>query len=98
MLPEREFALELDLETSRRRPKTERGRSAVAALVAAGTGSALGGSLPTVCRPVGVIGREEDCGFSTVDLEGLLLDVSGVRVAGAKAGAMVRGEETEGWA
>jgi hypothetical protein len=98
MLPDLEFAFELDLETSRKRPKTERGRSAVAVLVAAGTFSALVGSLLTVCKPVGVIGREDDLGFSTVGLEGLLAGVSRVRVAGAKAGAIVRGEETERWA
>jgi hypothetical protein len=98
MLPDLEFALELDLETSRKRPNTERGRSAVAAPVAVGTDSALVGSPLTVCRPVGVIGREDDGVFSTAGLEGLLLDVSTVRVAGAKAGAIVRGEETVGWA
>ena len=94
-LPDRDFELESDLETSRRRPKTERGRSAAAALVAAGTGSAFVGSLLTVCRPVGVIGREDDCGFSTTGLEGFLSDVSSVRVTGAKAGAIVRGEEMD---
>ena len=94
-LPDRDFELESDLETSRRRPKTERGRSAVAVLVAAGTGSGLVGSLLTVCRPVGVIGREDDCGFSTTGLEEFLSDVSSVRVTGAKAGAIVRGEEMD---
>ena len=95
-LPDRDLELESDLETSRRRPKTERGRSAaVAVLVAAGTGPLLVGSLLTVCRPVGVIGRDDDCGFSTTGLEGFLSDVSSVRVTGAKAGAIVRGEEMD---
>jgi len=95
MLPDLDFVLESDLETSRKRPKTERGRSAVAVLVAAGASSGLAGSLPTVCRAVGVMGRDDDCGFSTMGLEGLLSDGSRVRVTGAKAGAMVRGEETD---
>jgi hypothetical protein len=94
-LPDLDFGLESDLETSRRRPKTERGRSAVATLAVAVGGSILVGSLPTVCMPVGVIGREEDCGFSTTGLEEFLSGASSVRVAGAKAGAIVRGEEMD---
>jgi hypothetical protein len=95
-LPDLDLEMELDLEALRKRPKTERGRSAAAAVPAAAVvGSAFVDSAPTVCRPVGVIGREVDCGFSTLGLEGLLSDASSVRVTGAKAGAIVRGEETE---
>jgi len=95
MLPDLDFDCELDLETSRKRPKTDRGRSAGTAPLAVEEGSASVDSSPTACKPVGVIGREDDFGFSTVGWEDFLSDVASVREAGAKAGAIVRGEETD---
>jgi hypothetical protein len=92
MLPDLDFETDPDLETSRKRPKTERGRSVV---TPPAVGSALVESPPTVCRPVGVIGRDEDCAFSTRGIEDLLSDFSSGREADAKAGAIVRGEETD---
>lgn len=108
------FDLDLDLvferETSRKRPKTERGRSAVAV---ADTGSVSLTSALTVCKADGAMGREGSfavagsVAFSVVVLvlvgadagcEAALLGrflLEEVSTATAKAGAMTRGEETE---
>jgi hypothetical protein len=106
------FDLDLDLvlerETSRKRPKTERGRSVAAgALRSVSLISAL-----TVCKAAGVMGREGGfdgvvvVAFSVVLVmveaeawcEAVLLamffdEEESTEVA--KAGAMTRGEETE---
>ena len=108
------FDLDLDLvlerETSRKRPKTERGRSVAAgALRSVSLISAL-----TVCKAAGVMGREG--GFDGVVVVVVAFSVVLVMVEAeawceavllamffdeeestevAKAGAMTRGEETE---
>lgn len=108
------FDLDLDLvlerETSRKRPKTERGRSvAVGALPSISLISAL-----TVCKAAGVMGREG--GFDGAVVVVVAFSVVLVMVEAeawceavllamffdeeestevAKAGAMTRGEETE---
>lgn len=111
ILPDLDLLLVPDLETSLKRPKTERGRSRSAAGVTRSVSSTL--SL-TICRAAGVMGREGGFAAGVVVLFSVVLLVIEVVEAGceaalerfldeedgstgaeAKAGAMTRGEETE---
>jgi hypothetical protein len=98
---ERDLDLVFERETSRKRPKTDRGRSAASG---AGTGArsvAITSSL-TGCTPMGVMGWEGGCvgvAFSVLAdaergvLPGRFLEEEDS--TGAKAGAITIGEETE---